>query len=123
MDSMDINGIKQAIEAEIVEGTEPESGVEILSACGADLMSDVMAFVKDQVLLLTGLINVQVIRTAMLMDIQAVCFVRGKAPNPEMVELAKENGIVLLRTKLPIFLACGKLYEAGVRQGGVRKID
>ena len=59
----------------------------------------------------------------MLMDIQAVCFVRGKAPNPEMVELAKENGIVLLRTKLPMFLACGKLYEAGVRQGGVRKID
>ncbi len=119
---MNINDIRQAIEAEIVEGTE-DSGIEILSACGADLMSDVMAFVKDQVLLLTGLINVQVIRTAMLMDIQAVCFVRGKSPSPEMISLAKENGIVLLRTKLPMFLACGKLYEAGVRQGGVRKID
>lgn len=119
---MNINDIRQAIEAEIVEGTE-NAGVEILSACGADLMSDVMAFVKDQVLLLTGLINVQVVRTAMLMDIQAICFVRGKTPSAEMIALAKENGIVLLRTKLPMFLACGKLYEAGVRQGGVRKID
>jgi hypothetical protein len=74
-------------------------------------------------MLLTGLINVQVIRTANLLDIQAVCFVRGKKPNREMIDMAKENGIVLLTTKLPLFLACGRLYEAGVRQGGVRKID
>ncbi len=120
---MDLKEIKEAIEAEFVEGTESARPVEILSACGADLMSDVMAFVKDQVLLLTGLINVQVIRTAMLMDIQAVCFVRGKSPNQEMIDLAKENGIALLKTRLPMFLACGKLYEAGVRQGGVREID
>ena len=120
---MDIKEIKAALEAEFVEGTEPDRPVEILSACGADLMSDVMAFVKEQVLLLTGLINVQVIRTAMLMDIQSVCFVRGKSPNQEMIDLAKENGIALLKTKLPMFLACGKLYQAGVRHGGVRKID
>ncbi len=119
---MTILEVQNAIEAEIVPETA-RNDVEILSACGADLMSDVMAFVKDQVLLLTGLINVQVVRTAMLMDIQAICFVRGKAPTDEMVEMAKENGIVLLRTKLPMYLACGKLYLAGVRQGGVRKID
>lgn len=119
---MTILEAQQAIEAEVIEGTGRD-GVEILSACGADLMSDVMAFVKDQVLLLTGLINVQVVRTAMLMDIQAICFVRGKAPSEEMIEMARENGIVLLKTKLPMYLACGKLYQAGVRQGGVRKID
>jgi predicted transcriptional regulator len=119
---MTILEAQKAIEADIVEGTERD-GVEILSACGADLMSDVMAFVKDQVLLLTGLLNVQVIRTAILMDIQAICFVRGKTPSQEMIDMARENGIVLLRTKLPLFIACGKLYEAGVRQGGVRKID
>ncbi len=96
--------------------------IEIASACGADLMSHVMAFVKDQVLLMTGLINIQVIRTAILMDIQAVCFVRGKTPNQDMIDMAKENGIVLLTTRLPLFLACGLLYEAGVRQGGVREI-
>jgi hypothetical protein len=119
---MIISEVQTAIEAELVEGTGRDD-VEILSACGADLMSDVMAFVKDQVLLLTGLMNVQVIRTAILMDIQAICFVRGKAPGQDMIDMAKENGIVLLRTKLPLFLACGKLYEAGIRQGGVRKID
>ncbi len=119
---MTILEAQKAIEAELIENTG-KNDVEILSACGADLMSDVMAFVKDQVLLMTGLINVQVIRTAILMDIQAICFVRGKRPNPEMISMAKENGIVLLTTRLPLFLACGKLYEAGVRQGGVRAID
>ena len=119
---MTILEAQNAIEAEVVEGTA-RNDVEILSACGADLMSDVMAFVKDQVLLLTGLINVQVVRTAMLMDIEAICFVRGKTPNQEMIDMARENGIVLLRTKLPLYLACGKLYAAGVRQGGIRNID
>ena len=74
---MTINDVQKSIEAELVEGTGL-ADIEIICACGADLMSDVMAFVKDQVLLLTGLINVQVIRTAILMDIQAICFVRGK---------------------------------------------
>lgn len=118
---MTIQDAAKAIEAEIVAGTERD-GIDINSACGADLMSDVMAFVKDRVLLLTGLINIQVIRTAVLMDIEAVCFVRGKAPTDEMAEMARENGIVLLKTRLPLFLACGRLYEAGVREGGVRAI-
>jgi len=119
---MTIQEAQKAIEAELIDGTGRDD-LEIMSACGADLMSDVMAFVKDQVLLMTGLINVQVIRTAILMDIEAICFVRGKRPNQEMTDMAIENGIVLFSTKLPLFLACGKLYEAGVRQGGVREID
>lgn len=119
---MKINDVVIALEGELVEGTQRDD-VHIVSACGADLMSDVMAFVKDQVLLLTGLINVQVVRTAVLMDIEAICFVRGKTPNQEMIDMARENGVVLLKTRLPLFLACGKLYAAGVRQGGVRTID
>ncbi len=119
---MNILDVQKALEAECAPATmRPE--VEIQSACGADLMSDVMAFVKDQVLLMTGLINIQVIRTAILMDIQAICFVRGKQPAADMIEMARENNIVILTTRLPLFLACGKLYEAGVRQGGIRKID
>ena len=104
---MKIKDVVIALEGELVEGTNRDD-VEIVSACGADLMSDVMAFVKDQVLLLTGLINVQVVRTAVLMDIEAICFVRGKTPNQEMIDMAKENGVVLLKTRLPLFLACGK---------------
>jgi len=119
---MTIQEVQNALGAEIVHLPEPCT-IEIQSACGADLMSDVMAFVKEQVLLLTGLINVQVIRTAILMDIPAICFVWGKSPNQEMIDMANENGIAVLKSKLPLFLACGKLYEAGIRCGGIREID
>jgi hypothetical protein len=95
---------------------------EVASACGADLMSDVMAFVKDRVLLLTGLVNPQVIRTAELLDIRAIIFVRGKTPGREMIEMAEGSGIILAGTKLPMFLSCGKLYEAGLKTGGTRAI-
>jgi hypothetical protein len=102
---------------------EEQASLEIASACGADLMSDVIAFVKDRVILMTGLVNPQVIRTATLLDIHAVIFVRGKVPSRDMVEMAKEAEIILGGTKLPMFLACGKLYEAGLKAGGTRAIQ
>ena len=101
---------------------EDKADLEIASACGADLMSDVMAFVKDKVLLLTGLVNPQVIRTAELLDIQGIIFVRGKTPSREMIEMAEDSGIILAGTKLSMYIACGKLYEAGLRDGGTRAI-
>jgi hypothetical protein len=101
---------------------EDKADLEIASACGADLMSDVMAFVKDRVLLLTGLVNPQVIRTAELLDIHCIIFVRGKSPSRDMIEMAEESEIILGGTKLPMFLACGKLYEAGLKAGGTRRI-
>jgi hypothetical protein len=111
----------------IVEGQffwgEDKGGLEVSSACGADLMSDVMAFVKDRVILLTGLVNPQVIRTAELLDIHCIIFVRGKAPGRDMVEMAEQSEIILCGTKLSMFLACGKLYEAGLKSGGTRIID
>lgn len=97
-------------------------GIEVQSACGADLMSDVMAFVKEQVLLLTGLANAQVIRTAELLDIKVIVFVRGKHPTADIVDMAKDCGIVLIGTKLSMFVACGRLYEAGLKNGGTRPI-
>ena len=101
---------------------EDKGDMEVASACGADLMSDVMAFVKDKVLLLTGLVNPQVIRTAELLDIHVVIFVRGKTPGRDMIEMAEESEIILAGTKLPMFISCGKLYEAGLRTGGTRAI-
>ena len=101
---------------------EDKGDLVIASACGADLMSDVMAFVKDRVLLLTGLVNSQVIRTAELLDIHAIIFVRGKSPSRDMIELADEADIILGGTKLSMYLACGKLYEAGLKAGGIRAI-
>jgi hypothetical protein len=103
---------------------EEKAGLEISSACGADLMSDVMAFVKEERgMLLTGLVNPQVIRTAELLDIYCVIFVRGKVPSREMIEMAEQSDIILGGSKLSMFLACGKIYEAGLTSGGNRAIN
>ena len=101
---------------------EDKADLEVVSACGADLMSDVMAFVKDRVLLLTGLVNPQVIRTAELLDIRCILFVRGKVPNRDMIEMAEQSEIILAGTKQSMFIACGTLYEGGLRGGGTRPI-
>ena len=113
---MRLSDVKSVLNAKVLSG-ESESQLnekEIHTACGCDLMSDVLAFVKDQTLLLTGLINSQVIRTAEMMDIVAVCFVRGKTPTEDVIELAKEKGISLLQTDYPLYLSCGLLYNKGL---------
>jgi hypothetical protein len=119
--SMTVDEAIQVLEGQFFSG-EGKANIEVASACGADLMSDVMAFVKDRVLLLTGLVNPQVIRTAELLDIHCIIFVRGKSPSRDMIDMAEESDIILGGTKLPMFLACGKLYEAGLKTGGTRKI-
>ena len=120
-DLMTVGKIVEILDARVVAGGECMD-LEVGAACGADLMSDVMAFVKDRVVLLTGLVNPQAIRTADLLDIKVVVFVRGKTPSDDMIAMARDNGQVLLSTKYSMFLACGRLYEAGLRGGGVREI-
>lgn len=115
---MKVREIKDILEAEILTG-EKNLDMEINSACGADLMSDVMAYVKENVVLLTGLVNPQVIRTAEMMDINVIVFVRGKRPEENMISLAEEMGMTILTTKHPMFIACGMLYSAGIRGRGV----
>jgi hypothetical protein len=110
------------LEGQFFCGEDKAAELEVVSACGADLMSDVMAFVKDRVLLMTGLVNPQVIRTAELLDIHCIIFVRGKVPSRDMIDMAEESDIILGGTKLPMFLSCGKLYEAGLKAGGTRRI-
>lgn len=111
-----LSEIVDAINAEVLTGESREElqEINIHNACGSDMMSDVLAFVKDQSLLLTGLVNLQVVRTAEMMDILAICFVRGKTPPEELIELAKELGMVVLRTALPMYTACGRLYVDGL---------
>ena len=103
-----LSDIKSILNAEVLSGEEEAmlKSKDIHTACGSDLMSDVLAFVKEQSMLLTGLINSQVIRTAEMMDIVAVCFVRGKTP-PE--------DVTILTTTYPLYTACGKLYSEGLR--------
>lgn len=115
---MKVCEIIQILNAELLTD-ETCLDIEIKSACGSDLMSDVMAYVKENVLLLTGLVNPQVIRTAEMMDIKAVVFVRGKNPGPAVVDLARDRKIAVMTTKDPMFIACGKLYHAGLTGRGV----
>jgi hypothetical protein len=110
---MNLDQIRDVLEAEFVAGGQ-KPGIEIRMACGADLMSDVLAFAKADALLLTGLTNLQVIRTAEVAEIQAICFVRGKRPEAQTIELAKESGLPLLCTSLPMYESCGRLYQCGL---------
>jgi predicted transcriptional regulator len=119
---MTVRDIVSTLEGVLLTGEELLD-TDIKAACGADLMSDVMAFVKEGVVLLTGLLNPQAIRTADMMDIKVIVFVRGKKPPKDMVQEANANGIALIATKYSMFLACGRLYEAGLRSGGTRDIQ
>lgn len=113
---MTVNDIKTILEARLVCG-EKYLDKEVHTACGSDMMSDVLAYVKDQSVLLTGLCNTQAIRTSEMMDIVCIVFVRGKEPDCTMISLAEERGIVLLSTDHRMFSACGILYEKGLRGG------
>ena len=110
---MTVEQAAHILEAQIVSA-KGEASREIISACGSDMMSDIMAFFHGQGMMLTGLINAQSVRTANLMDISAICLVRGKKATPEMISLAEEFGIPIMETKHPMFTACGKLYAAGL---------
>ena len=111
---MKLSEVKEILNAEVVAGEEFLDR-EVKSAFGSDLMSDVLAFVNEKTVLITGIINPQVIRTAEMLDIRCLVFVRGKEP-PEMVlEQAKELGITVLTAADSAFTTCGKLYAAGLR--------
>ena len=110
---MKIKEIADLLGAEVLCG-EDMLERDVKSAFACDMMSDVLAFVKDQAVLLTGLVNPQVIRTAMMMDMRCVVFVRRKVPTDDMIALAEEAGIVLMKSDLRMFEACGILYSEGL---------
>ena len=113
---MTVEDVRKILDARYVAGEEWKER-EIHTACGSDMMSDVLAFMKDQSVLLTGLCNLQVIRTCEMMDIICIVFVRGKLPDKAMIEMAKEKEIVILSSGHRMFSACGMLYEKGLRGG------
>jgi predicted transcriptional regulator len=111
---MTLSEVQKILDAEVVAGCCWED-IDVVMGCGADLMSDVPAFAERGALLLTGLTNTQVIRTSMMAEIAAICFVRAKRPPKETVEMAVESDLPLLSTRLPMFEACGRLYGEGLR--------
>ncbi len=110
---MKIREIKKLLSAKVVSGADLLE-TDVYSACASDMMSDVLAFVKDQGVLLTGLVNPQVIRTAEMMDMRCVVLVREKKATEEMIKLAELSDIVLMESELRMYDACGNLYTSGL---------
>lgn len=112
--SLSFKNLLEILEAEIIldDGWFLD---QICYVCASDLMSDILSFSKRKSLLLTGLTNPQTIRTAEMVEIAAICFIHGKSPHNETIELAKKNQMPLLTTRLSMFDACGKLYNAGLK--------
>jgi len=97
--------------------------LEIKNACGADLMSDVLAFSNQKTLLLTGLTNPQVVRTAEMVEIKVIVFVRGKQPPVETISLANQLNICLYSTEKSLFESCGLLYKNGIGPEAMNYIE
>lgn len=110
---MKLRQIAELLECEILIGEEFLDR-EVAYAFGSDLMSDVLAYTEEDTVLLTGLCNNQVIRTAEMLDLKSIVFVRGKKPTDEIIELAKEDDILLLRTEHTMYSASGILYSHGL---------
>jgi len=113
--------VKDILDAEVFVGHD-QLEMEVSTAFGADLMSDVLAFAKSGSLLLTGLTNPQIVRTSDVLDIAAIIIVRGKRPQPETIQLAEELRIPLLSTKYILFETAGRLYSKGI-VGCVEKVS
>ncbi|MDR2591153.1 MAG: hypothetical protein LBC71_09240 [Oscillospiraceae bacterium] len=115
---MKLEQIMEVLEAKVCTDAAFDD-IEILAACGSDLMSDALAFGENKGLLLTGLNNPQCIRTAEMMDINCVVLVRGKEPDDALVTLANEKEIVVMRTDYSMYTSCGLLYSAGLSGGDI----
>jgi len=111
---MTIGELKDILDAQIFCG-EDMLNCEVQAAKASDMMSEVLACVKNHSVLLTGLLNPQVIRTAEMMDMQCIVFVRGKTPTDAMLELAADRNICVLSTKHTMFTTCGLLFQQGLK--------
>ena len=118
---MKICEIKDLLGADVLCGEELLEH-DVASACCSDMMSDVLAYVKDQGVLVTGLVNPQVIRTANMMDMVCIVFVRGKTPDEAIIKLAADKGIVLMKSEERMFTACGLLYSNGLKGGCIEDV-
>lgn len=111
---MKISDIIKYTEARIVSG-KLKNNKDLDKAFSSDLMSDVLTLDEENILLITGLSNLQLIRTAEMADIHVVLLARGKQATPDMIELANENGLIIMETPFSIYKASGILYSNGLK--------
>lgn len=119
---MKLKEIKEFLEADVLTG-EYDPAMDVQIGCSSDLMSEILAFGKPDSILLTSLMNIQVINTANVSDIKVVCFVMGKTPDDNIINSAKRNDITILATKFTTFESCGRLFKAGLKSCDYMDID
>jgi len=113
---MELREIKEILNCQVL-ANENKLDTKVGKICASELMSNVLTCTGNNKLLITGLNNLQVIRTAEMSDIPAVIFIQDKRPSAEVIELAREKGIVVMLTGYSLFTVCGILYQAGLRSG------
>ena len=105
--------LMNVLEGRLLSGELPDEEIE--AGCGSDMMSDVLAFSKDKMVLLTGLTNTHVVRTCEMLDVLMIVFVRGKTPGADVLEMAEDRGMTIAMTDFSLYEACGKLYSVGLK--------
>ncbi|MDR3230199.1 MAG: transcriptional regulator [Synergistaceae bacterium] len=111
---MKLSKIREILQAEVLVGEGLLDSIEVDAGYASDLMSDVLAFASPGVLLLTGLTNIQIFRTAQMLDLQTIIFVRGKMPGEDLLQLAREVEMPILVSAMSMFEAAGRLYTGGL---------
>jgi len=118
---MTLEEMKDILGAEVVVGSDCMD-IEIRDAFAADLLSDVLAFAKEGTLLITGITNPQVVRTAEMLELVGIVCVRGKKPDAEAMKLAQIKKVPILSTRYIMFETCGRLFKNGLG-GCVERVD
>ncbi len=116
-----IKDIILLLDADLLSGDSLKD-ITAKGAFASDLMSDVLALVKEQNILLTGLCNPQVLRTAEMLDIDCVILVRGKVPTEEFIQMSAEKNICLISTEKTMFTTCGLLFSNGLHGGNLNEL-
>jgi predicted transcriptional regulator len=110
---MNLGDIRDLLDAEVLVGNECMD-IEIKNAFAADQLNDILAFAKEGTLLVTGITDPQVVRTAEMLELIGIVFVRGKKPDEEAVNLARIKKVPLLATRYIMFETCGRLFKSGL---------
>ena len=112
--TLSLTDIKDLLHAKVIVG-EDKLDIPVKAGTASDLMSDMLTGYNDGVVLLTGLCNIQVIRTCVIAGVAAVVLVRGKQPNEEMVNQALKHALPLLSSPFTMYTSCGRLFAKGLR--------
>lgn len=116
---MKLSQVRDLLEAVVLSG-ENHLDDEVQSGFGSDLMSDVLCFAREDAILLTGLVNKQVLNTVDMANMNSIIFVRNKMPSLEMIAMAKERNLLVMSTKYILFESCGILYNNGLKGAHLR---